>query len=203
MMNKLLTSLIAVWMLAFPAVASPQFPHSPYPPMIELTRIIRPYEAGADEIKTDQVTVYFNSAIPVEEDAAENMERLLQIVMDEGFFTVDGFEKPLEVYILSYGDYVELATRLEQFYAVHYGWRNVAPPEDTRAMFLPVLEYQSNVILTHTWDWGTLAHELSHIMVMRQWHVRPSTTHEIVNLVANTVFHSQKFRQFLDDVTEK
>jgi hypothetical protein len=129
---------------------------------------------------------------------------LIEVVEQEGHLTVDLLERPLEIIVLSYEDYLRYSTMIgENVRRTRPDWKLSLNFRYTTANFLPLPQYDRNVILTYTWEWNTILHELCHVAIMRQWSSDAAVNHPTVYAVHEVIMKSDAYMAFLAYATQR
>jgi hypothetical protein len=134
----------------------------------------------------------------------DTLQVLIELVKHEGSFTVDLREHPLEIVVLSYEDYVRYSVWIGQnIQRARPDWKFSIDPRMTLANFLPFPDLDRNVVLTYTWDWTTLLHELCHVAIMRQWSADAAVDHNIVYATQGAIMQTDAYLAFLVYATRR
>lgn len=180
--------------------------HTPIlPPTIEIARLLSQARSGSEVLKADGIVLYWNSTARPPERVLESLQLLLDLMVEKSeVFGPEVFSHELQVYILSYEDYVNYSYALRATYLrQHPNWQMVNDIHMTNANFLPIPQFTKNVILTYAWDWIIMLHELCHVILMRGQDVSSATNHEIVYSLQAFMMQGSEFTEFLTNATRK
>jgi hypothetical protein len=191
----------AVYGLMADSLLSPPAPDSDA--VLELQHFLDQLSKGGHSWTVPGVTIVNKSSSVVPPGAATLVKVLAEEVVGPFFADWPNEDQPILIIVLPYETYVESCREIQG------RLRRIAPwftapataVADSTGIFVPVAQLNQQVILTYQWDWWTLAHELVHHAIMRQWNVVAAVHHAVVHSATAWVWKTPQWRSFLAQAT--
>lgn len=203
--SRIVAALVVLLLLCTTVGAGGQQRAWTAPPSVELANLVREAKDQADTIiGDDAVKIYVSrdSTVVLPEHATKSLRLLVDVVKQQARFSEPLL--PLDIIVLPYEDYVRYSVWFAQnIVRLRPDWQFAVDPRFTSANFMPVPEFDRNIILTYVWEWNTILHELCHVGIMRQWSSDAAVAHTIIFEVQGIVMRTDAYLGFLVSATRK
>ena len=178
-------------------------PSQPNQYTIEISRTLFDLQRKARTHKTmDGLEVFTNVEHMIPPNGIENLQSLVNI-LDEQFSLWNPKEgRTVHIYFLDYETFCQYADRVNKILG-RYLWPGARSPhpEDMYAFFIP-LTAGEDVIITYTWDWNVLLHELMHTVLYAQVSFLTATNHAAVNPEVARMWYSDDVKKLVRKATK-
>ncbi len=110
--------------------------------------------------------------------------------------------RPVHIYFLDYKTFVEYSHRINSILVTHL-WPGLKPsrPEDNYAFFVPLTPGE-DVIITYTWEWSILLHELMHTVLFSQISLVSATNHGAIGPEVSRIWYSEEMQELVAKATK-
>ena len=168
---------------------------------MEMTMVLDDLDRQTDvhrDLGSLQVFTNNDQMIPLNGEA--NLLALIDILDEEFALWNPSTGRPVRLYFLDYGAFLEVTNRVNR--AMLYLWPglSIPSPKATYAYFVP-LTTGEDVIISYTWEWSILLHEIMHLVLTEQVSLSLGTNHGAVIPEASRLWHSPEVQRLVATAT--